>query len=72
MVKFIYTIRNIVVGWCRFLFKKQSPMARNRLMICKMCAHKERIIGMDFCGMCGCCIPAKVEIEDERCEDNRW
>lgn len=68
----IRKIKNIIIGWYRYLFKPKSKLAINRLKICSRCSHKEKILGEYFCNKCWCCIRAKVEVEEEHCDDNRW
>lgn len=54
------------------LFKKQSSLSKNRMMICNRCQYKEMFAGKEICGLCGCVLKAKTEVEDEQCYDNRW
>lgn len=72
MVKILRKIRNIFIGWYRKIFNKQSPLAYNRQQICKRCSHKETILGMEYCNICGCEIIAHSLVEEEHCYDNRW
>lgn len=65
-------LKNIIIGWYRYLFKTQSKLAKNRLMICKNCSYKVKYFNQDVCDLCGCVLKAKVEVEDEKCYDNRW
>lgn len=34
-------IRNIILGWYRFLFKKDTKNSKTRLEICKKCEFNE-------------------------------
>lgn len=70
--KMIKKIRNIIMGWYRYLFKPKSKLARNREQICKRCSYKETLFGQEWCSLCWCLISAKVEVEDEKCNDSRW
>ena len=55
---------NIIKGWYRFLFKKRSEMAIDRLKVCKSCdLRKGR-----FCSVCWCELDAKAEVREEDCE----
>ena len=65
-------IRNIIIGWYRKLFNKNSDLATYRLSICRACPYKIRIYKQDLCDLCGCVLDAKVRVEDEKCYDNRW
>jgi hypothetical protein len=61
-------IRNIIVGWWRFLFAKRSQMAKDRVSVCKKCPVRKGI----FCGICWCEIHAKAEVEEEFCPVGKW
>lgn len=61
-------IINIIKGWLKFLFAKRSQMAKDRLVICFECAHRKGI----FCGLCGCELHAKAEVEEEECPKGYW
>jgi hypothetical protein len=54
------------------IFKKRSDMAKRRLKICSNCGYREYIAGQYVCGLCGCFLSAKAEVEDEKCYDNKW
>jgi hypothetical protein len=59
---------NILKGWYKFLFAKRSQMAKDRLIICFSCKARFGIM----CGMCGCELHAKAEIEEEECPLGKW
>lgn len=61
-------ILNILKGWYRFLFAKRSQMAKDRLTICFQCTQRKGI----FCGVCGCELHAKAEVEQEECPKGLW
>lgn len=65
-------IKNIIIGWFRYLFKPQSKLAKKRLNICRQCPYLEVVLGQEICSYCGCVLEAKVEVEDEICYDGRW
>ena len=54
-------IKHIIVGWYRFLFRKKSEMAKERLAICKECDMKRG----RFCGVCWCELDALSELTRE-------
>lgn len=61
-------IFNIIIGWYRFLFKKRSVMADQRLKICQRCIYRKGFM----CGECFCELHAKAEIEEEYCPKGKW
>lgn len=67
-VEMIEKLRNIILGWFRFMFRPASPMAKERLKICETCDERRG----RFCGFCFCELDAKAEIEDEECPKNYW
>lgn len=72
MRKILFTVRNIVVGWFRYLFKKQSELSKERMKICKKCEHYKRFCGGHVCDLCYCFLPQKSEVEDEQCYAEKW
>lgn len=65
-------IKNIIIGWYRYLFHKEPKYARDRRWICNRCSHKSKLLGKDICSLCGCFIEPKTLVEDEKCLDGRW
>lgn len=61
-------IKNIFIGWYRFLFNKQSRESRRRMKICKRCEFNDH----NWCMKCGCFLPAKTKVESEKCHENKW
>lgn len=61
-------LRNIILGWFRFMFRPASPMAKERLKICSTCTFRRGY----FCGECWCELDAKAEIKDEECPFGLW
>lgn len=61
-------LKNIIVGWYRFLFAKRSQMAKDRLKICKLCNQRTG----NICSNCGCFLLAKTELDEERCPIGKW
>lgn len=61
-------IKNILVGWFRFLFRPKSEMAKARLQICLPCPYRKG----RFCGECWCELDAKAEIQEEECPKGNW
>ena len=68
----INKIKNIIIGWFRYIFKPQTKMAKERLTICRQCPHIGKTFGKEICTLCGCVLKAKVEVQDEICYDGRW
>lgn len=61
-------IWQIIQGWWKFLFFKRSELAKERLKICFQCPFRKIV----FCGVCGCELHAKAELEDEECPKGYW
>lgn len=59
---------NMIKGWYRLLFAKRSQMAKDRLTICFECTQRKGY----FCGVCGCELHAKAEVEEEECPKGKW
>lgn len=68
----IKKLTNIIKGWYRKIFNKNQSLAEYRLNICQTCEYKDRILGQDVCGLCGCVLDAKVRVENEICYNNKW
>lgn len=63
-----FRIRNIILGWWRYLFKPHSTMANQRLAICDKCQYRKGY----KCGLCHCVLAAKAEVEEEECPAKKW
>lgn len=50
------------------MFTKRSQMAKDRLSICFQCTQRRGI----FCGVCGCELHAKAEVEEDECPMGYW
>jgi len=59
---------NIFKGWYKFIFKKRSQMAKDRLLVCSICPIRYK----SLCTACGCEIHAKAEVEEEECPRGYW
>lgn len=71
-MKLFEKIKNIIIGWYRYIFKSQSDFSKKRIEICKKCPHKIRVTGGDMCSLCGCFIMPKSAVANEICYDGRW
>lgn len=61
-MRVIYSkIKSIITGWYRFLFRKKSAMAAERIEICKTCDKRRGY----FCGVCWCELDALAELFPE-------
>lgn len=72
MEKYINKIRHIIIGWSLKLFGLEDDLANRRLVLCETCCKKVKTSLGDVCGLCGCVLDAKVRVEDEHCELDRW
>lgn len=66
-----FRIVNIIKGWFLYLFYPKSMMAKKRLLLCHACKLRKGY----FCGVCGCVLVAKAELEEEHCphpEGDLW
>ncbi len=65
-------ILNIIKGNWRNLIRFKSDISEKRKQICKTCEHNIKFMGTRICDQCGCIIDAKVTIENEQCNLNKW
>lgn len=73
MVKYwIKKIRHIIIGWSLKLFGLQDDLANRRLVLCETCDKRVKTSLGDACGECGCILDAKVRVEDEHCDLDKW
>ena len=73
MVKYwIKKIRHIIIGWSLKLFGLQYDLANRRLVLCEICDKRVKTSLGDACGECGCILDAKVRVEDEHCDLDKW
>lgn len=73
MVKYwIEKIRHIIIGWLFKLLGLQDDLANRRLVLCETCDKKVKTSLGDACGECGCILDAKVRVEDEHCDLDKW
>lgn len=73
MVKYwIKKIRHIIIGWSLKLFGLQDDLANRRLVLCETCDKRIKTSLGDACGECGCILDAKVRVEDEHCDLDKW
>jgi len=63
-------LKHIIHGWWLFLTddKKTYQLSKKRMDICKPCDQRKK----QFCGDCGCFLPAKTRIEEEVCPISKW
>ena len=52
-------IKNIIIGWYRYLKGYTSKEVRRRNKICSTCEFKNH----KFCMKCGCFLPAKQRVD---------
>ena len=65
-------IKNIVTGWTNLARRKTNDLIKARLKACRNCGSN-RWKGMRmWCKECGCYIPAKVRVPDEKCKLGKW
>lgn len=63
---------HIIVGWFNRIFSKNQDLYDQRIIICKECKYKKRLLGEEYCSLCGCPLKSKLVVKDEFCYDNRW
>ena len=68
----IEKIRHIIIGWSFKLFGLENDLANRRWVLCETCDRKIKTSLGEVCSECGCVIDAKVRVEDEHCDLNRW
>lgn len=51
----------------------QSKLASNRIEICNGCEFKKSKLGVNYCGVCGCALKAKVfSPKQNACPEGKW
>lgn len=64
---------NIITGWYRKLFKKNTELSKKRIEICNKCSHNIKLTkNIHICDLCGCEIVAKSLVESEKCLNDKW
>lgn len=61
-------VRNIIVGWYNYLKGNINALTIHRRRICSKCPSNKK----KWCLECGCFIPAKTLVKDEKCKLNKW
>jgi len=71
--KVVTKIKHIIVGTYNNIFNKNQQIAKPREEICKMCSHRENLMGIGtICNICGCVIESKTTVKDEHCPIDKW
>ena len=64
---------NIITGWYRKLFRKNTELSKKRIEIGNKCEHNIRLTkNINICDLCGCEIVAKSLVESEKCLNDKW
>lgn len=63
-------LKEIYEGWTNYISKNPDiqQLADLRANICAECPFNKS----NFCGKCGCYIPAKVCSTTSKCPENKW
>ena len=72
MKNFILKIKNIIIGHLYNLFNINNKLYTSRYTYCKDCIYKEKILGINYCSLCGCLLKDKLRVEDEHCLNGKW
>ena len=72
MKNFILKIKNIIIGHLYNLFNINNKLYTSRYTYCKDCIYKEKILGINYCSLCGCPLKDKLRVEDEHCLNGKW
>lgn len=61
----------IYEGWKNYVFsnKKVEELAKKRMEICVKC---DKLTERNYCGLCGCYMPAKVRSRKSNCVAEKW
>ena len=66
-------LTNIATGFKNIINKKNIDISKERLDICKSCIISA---GTNWCkrtnGGCGCYLPSKTKVMDEKCPKGKW
>ena len=72
MKNFILKIKNIIIGHLYNLFNINNKLYTSRYTYCKDCIYKEKMLGINYCSLCGCRLKDKLRVEDEHCLNGKW
>jgi hypothetical protein len=63
-------LKEIYDGWTNYITSNPEvlPLADNRAKICAVCEFNKK----NFCGKCGCFLPAKVSSPTSTCPEKKW
>jgi hypothetical protein len=64
--------KNIVKGFTALATGKKYEFADSRIAICRGCPDNYWTGKVIWCKICKCCIPAKANVEDEKCPKDKW
>lgn len=53
------------------ILTKQEDLSQ-RLSACSTCEHKKLVMLIPKCERCGCFIPAKARLQNEKCPIGKW
>lgn len=67
------SLSSIIKGWSNhilneFGFTEAPEYSKERLSICNGCDKRKN----DICSTCGCYVPAKVLVKEEKCPNSLW
>lgn len=67
----IKKFNEIIDGWSNLIIKEDENeiLAKQRLKICVDCLNIKK---NNYCGICGCYIPAKVRSKKSECPKQFW
>ena len=71
MKKIIRKIINIIIGHLYNLFNINNKLYISRYTYCKDCIYKEKILGINYCSLCGCPLKDKLRVKDEHCLNDK-
>ena len=65
-------IKNIAKGYTALVTGKKYEFADGRIAICRECKKNYWIKKTLWCSICKCYIPAKANVENEKCPLGKW
>ncbi len=72
MDKFSKKAKNILEGFTNEVTGKNQELSDQRMEICQSCVKFHKNFCLRGRGGCGCFLPAKTTVEDEKCPVDKW
>ncbi len=64
--------KNIIIGFANDAIGKNKDLSSYRMRICQACNIHHNNWCITKRGGCGCYLPAKTKVKEEKCPINKW